>query len=156
MGHHGPNFKLGRVWHTPPLKGPNVLIGPTYPQSGKQWPETFPLSICDRTSTADTCVTLCTPQGLHAQWTPCSHPWLARPHDCEGRLRHMCHVVHPAEPIRTMNPMFAPLTRTCPWLRRSAPILFVTPQSPNGSYPFCTLSEPHLPPSHLRFCPRFA
>jgi hypothetical protein len=33
--------------------------------------------------------------------------------------------------------------------------IVVTPQSPNGSDPLCTLNEPHLPSSHLHFRPRF-
>jgi hypothetical protein len=69
--------------------------------------------------------------------------------------RHMCHAVHPAKSTRTMNPMSASLTRMGPWPQRSALIPFVTPQSPNGSDSLCTLSEPHLPPSHFRFRPRF-
>jgi len=31
----------------------------------------------------------------------------------------------------------------------------VTPPGPNSSDPFYTLNEPHLPPAHLRFSPRF-
>ena len=32
----------------------------------------------------------------------------------------------------------------------------ITPESPNGSYPLCTLSKPYLPPSRLCFRPCFA
>jgi hypothetical protein len=107
MGHYRPNFKLGRVWHTPPQR-------------------------TRRPHRA---------QHTHNQANDNQERFLLAHATVRLVLAHV-----PRRALRrayTCNePHVQPLARTRLWSRRSALIPFVTPQSPNGSDPLCTLNEP--------------